>query len=53
MTEKQAESYFRKVSLAKTNGKPVCPDSGSLEHFTHRHTFINLFKICFFIFEIN
>ena len=33
MTEKQAESYFRKVRWAETNGKPVCPDCGSLEHY--------------------
>lgn len=33
MTEKQAESFFRKVRWADTNGKPVCPNCGCLEHY--------------------
>ncbi len=32
-TEKQAESYFRKLRWANTNGKPVCPRCGSLKHY--------------------
>ena len=32
-TEKQAESYFRRVRWADTNGKPVCPRCGSLEYY--------------------
>ena len=32
-TEKQAETYFRKIRWADTNGKPVCTDCGSLEHY--------------------
>ncbi len=34
MTEKQAETYFRKIRWAATNGKPVCPNCGSLEYYT-------------------
>lgn len=33
MTEKQAESFFRKVRWADTNGKPVCPNCGCLNHY--------------------
>lgn len=33
MTEKQAETYFRKLRWSDTNGKPVCPHCGSLEHY--------------------
>ena len=32
-TEKQAETYFRKIRWATTNGKPVCPRCGSLEYY--------------------
>ena len=32
-TEKQAETYFRKIRWADTNGKPVCPRCGSLRHY--------------------
>jgi len=33
MTEKQAETMFRKVRWSDTNGKPVCPRCGSLSHY--------------------
>ncbi len=33
MTEKQAETYFRKIRWEDTNGKPVCPRCGSLRHY--------------------
>ena len=32
-TEKQAETYFRKIRWADTNGKPICPSCGSLRHY--------------------
>lgn len=32
-TEKQAETFFRKIRWADTNGKPVCPRCGSLNHY--------------------
>ena len=51
MTEKQAESYFRKVRWVETNGKPVCPNCGCLEHYnlstrktSHKRCF--LISIC-------
>lgn len=31
LTEKQAETHFKKMRW--TNGKPVCPNCGSLEHY--------------------
>ena len=33
MTEKQADTMFRKVRWSDTNGKPVCPNCGSLSHY--------------------
>jgi len=33
MTEKQAETYFRKIRWEDTNGKPVCPRCGSFRHY--------------------
>lgn len=33
MTEKQAETYFRKIRWADTNGQPVCPRCGSLRYY--------------------
>lgn len=33
MTEKQAETFFRKIRWSDTNGKPVCPSCGSLSHY--------------------
>jgi len=33
MTERQAETYFRKIRWADTNGKPVCPNCGCLDHY--------------------
>jgi transposase-like protein len=36
MTEKQAESFFRKIRWNETNGKPVCPCCGS----TKKHYFL-------------
>ena len=33
MTEKQAETMFRKVRWSDTNGKPLCPRCGSLSHY--------------------
>lgn len=33
MTEKQAETFFRKIRWSDTNGKPVCPSCGSLKHY--------------------
>ncbi|KAB7884301.1 IS1595 family transposase [Poseidonibacter ostreae] len=37
MTEKQAESFFRKIRWDQTNGKPVCPCCGSIG----KHYYLN------------
>lgn len=34
MTERQAESFFRKIRWNETNGKPVCPCCDSTKNIT-------------------
>ena len=52
MTEKQAETYFRKVRWANTNGKPVCPKCGSLEHYDLKGRSVWKCKNCYKQFSI-
>lgn len=33
MTEKQSETFFRKIRWVETNGKPICPSCGSFSHY--------------------
>lgn len=33
MTEKQSNTFFRKLRWETTNGHPVCPCCGSLKHY--------------------